>query len=304
MSDSLPPEVRDLLDRRSAAREARDWASADALRDRIRSLGWEPIDGADGSTARPALPDAADDLESLLDEPPSLDASLVVSVDDHPEDLSRLAHALRAHPPSVSWELVVVANHVSDEVDPNAMLGGLPSTVLRTAARLGWADARNLGMRRSRGRVIALLDTSVEPTGDFLGPLLAVFDQPQVGIAGPWGVTSADGRQFTEAGAGEVDAIEAYCLTVRREALRAVGGIDHRFRFYRNADLDLSFAVRDAGWRAVSTGELALRRHLHRGWTELPDQERDRLSRRNFYRFLKHWGDRPDLLLARRDAGG
>jgi GT2 family glycosyltransferase len=75
------------------------------------------------------------------------------------------------------------------------------------------------------------------------------------------------------------------------------GGFDHRFRFYRNADLDLSFAARAAGWRAIRTEPLPLTRHEHRGYTSLPDEERDRLSRRNFYRFLKHWGDRRDLLL-------
>ena len=110
-------------------------------------------------------------------------------------------------------------------------------------------------------------------------------------------MTSADGREFVEAPPGEVDAVEGYCLAIRREALRAVGGFDRRFRFYRNADLDLSFAVRDAGWRAVRTEPLPLARHEHRGWTSLPEEERDRLSKRNFYRFLDHWGDRPDLLL-------
>ena len=34
--------------------------------------------------------------------------------------------------------------------------------------------------------------------------------------------------------------------------LRTVGGFDPRFRYYRNADLDLSFAVRDAAGRAVN----------------------------------------------------
>jgi GT2 family glycosyltransferase len=90
-------------------------------------------------------------------------------------------------------------------------------------------------------------------------------------------------------------------LAIRREALRAVGGFDRRFRFYRNADLDLSFAVRDRGWTAVRTDPLPLRRHEHRGWTSLPDAERDRLSKRNFYRFLERWGERPDLLLGARE---
>jgi GT2 family glycosyltransferase len=169
--------------------------------------------------------------------------------------------------------------------------------VLRTEHRLGWADAANLGLRNARGGVVVLLDTSVEPAGDFVGPLLAAFDDERVGVAGPWGVSSRDGRQFDEAPAGEVDAVEGYCLALRREALQQVGGFDHRFRFYRNADLDLSFAVRSNGWKAVRTGPLPLERHEHRGWTAESEQERDRLSRRNFYRFLKHWGDRRDLLL-------
>ena len=55
--------------------------------------------------------------------------------------------------------------------------------------------------------------------------------------------------------------------------------------------------MRDAGWRAIRTDPLPLERHEHRGWTSLPEGERDRLSKRNFYRFLDHWGDRRDLLL-------
>jgi GT2 family glycosyltransferase len=145
--------------------------------------------------------------------------------------------------------------------------------------------------------VILLLDTSLQPRGDLAGPIVAAFEDPSVGLAGGWGVRSRDGREFVEAPAGEVDAIEAYCLAVRREALRAVGGFDRRFRFYRNADLDFSFAVRDAGWRAIATEPLPALRHEHRGWTSMPAEERDRLSKRNFYRFLDRWRGRSDLLL-------
>ena len=238
------------------------------------------------------------DLASLLDEPATVAASLQVVAEDHPDDLRRALTGLAAHPPDLAWELVVVANAPDFDLDPILDVG-LPTgpVVLRTAERLGWADARTLGMRRSRGEVTVLLDTSCEPTGDFLSPLLAAFEDPGVGIAGGWGVTSGDGRSFEEAEPGEVDAIEGYCLAVRREALRAVGGFDRRFRFYRNADLDFSFAIRDAGWRAMRTGPLPLVRHEHRGWTSVSEAERDRLSKRNFYRFLDHWGDRADLLL-------
>ncbi|HET8587771.1 MAG TPA: glycosyltransferase [Candidatus Limnocylindria bacterium] len=305
----LPDDVQRLLHERDAARASRDFDRADALRDELRQLGWEVQDSARGSSARPALPDApaatgyarAQDLASRLDEPAAVDSSLQIVVTSHADDLRRFLRGLAAHQPASSWELVVVAN--APDFDLAALLDDEAATLpvrpdlLLTSARLGWADAVNLGLRRSLGQATIVLDTSLEPEGDFVTPLVGVLGQPGVGIAGGWGVTSDNGRHFAAAPAGEVDAIEAYCLAIRREALREVGGFDPHFRFYRNADLDLSFDVRSRGWRAMAVADLPLSQHAHRGWNELPDAERDRLSKRNFYRFLKRWGDRRDLLL-------
>jgi cysteinyl-tRNA synthetase len=44
-----PPEVQALLDRRQAARKARDFATADALRNEIASLGWDVRDTPQGA---------------------------------------------------------------------------------------------------------------------------------------------------------------------------------------------------------------------------------------------------------------
>jgi GT2 family glycosyltransferase len=308
MSDQPPDEVLRLADERAAARAAGDFGRADALRDEIRGLGWEPSDGRAGTSLRPALPEAPGgavgyappgDMASLLDEPATVAAGLLIVAEEHPEDLARFVNGLASAPPLVSWELTAVGNAPSFDV--GAVLGAVDLEVepiiLRTSARLGWADAVNLGLRRSRAEVTVLLDTSLEPTGDFVEALVGAFEDPAVGLAGPWGVSSADGRQFEEAPPGEVDAIEAYCLAVRRAVLRDVGLFDRHFRYYRNADLDFSFAARAAGWRALRMPPLPLQRHDHRGYASLPAEERDRVSRRNFYRFLKHWGDRRDLLL-------
>jgi GT2 family glycosyltransferase len=300
--DPLPPDVRRLLGQRSEARAASDWARADALRDELIAKGWEPQDRGARSTARPILavvPDVDEREVSFLGDPATVAASIQLTAEEHADDLERFLRGLAMHPPSATWELVVVANDPPFDVAELVarVSPGIDPVIVSSPERLGWADARTLGLRHSRGAVTILLDTSVEPVGDFTAPLLAAFEDPSIGIAGGWGVTSGNGRQFEDAAPGEVDAVEGYCLAIRREALRAVGGFDRRFRFYRNADLDLSFAVRDAGWRALRTEALPLERHEHRGWASLPDDERDRLSKRNFYRFLDHWGDRRDLLL-------
>ena len=51
--------------------------------------------------------------------------------------------------------------------------------------------------------------------------------------------------------------------------------------------------------RAVSLDGLPVVRHEHRGWTSLPDEERDRQSKRNFYRIIDRFGSRRDLLVGR-----
>ncbi len=51
--EETPAEVAELLERRQAARAARDFAEADRLRDEITAMGYEIRDGADGATVVP-----------------------------------------------------------------------------------------------------------------------------------------------------------------------------------------------------------------------------------------------------------
>jgi cysteinyl-tRNA synthetase len=49
-----PPEARALLREREHAREARDFARADAIRDELKTLGWEVRDGPGGPELIPS----------------------------------------------------------------------------------------------------------------------------------------------------------------------------------------------------------------------------------------------------------
>src|SRR5204863_5060857 len=170
-----------------------------------------------------------------------------------------------------------------------------------TSQRLGYASALNAGVRRALGPVVILLDTSVELTGDIVTPLVRALDDPSVAVAGGWGIVSTDLRRFEDAPPGDVDAIEGYCMAFRRSDYLERGPLDEHFQFYRNLDIWWSLVLRDAGEgqrhrRAVSVADLPARRHDHRGFASLPEAERDRQSRRNFYRILDRYRDRFDLL--------
>jgi len=171
--------------------------------------------------------------------------------------------------------------------------------MLRPEPPAGFAAAVNAGIEAAAGDVCILFDPSVELTGDAVGPLLDALADPGVVLAGPYGLRSRGSvKEFAEDPGPEVEAVEGYCMAFRRADALAVGGMDPKFRFYRIADIDFSFRLRDHGGRARAVSGLPLTRHEHRVWEATPQEERDRLSRRNMYRFLDRWRTRIDLLVS------
>jgi cysteinyl-tRNA synthetase len=86
-------------------------------------------------------------------------------------------------------------------------------------------------------------------------------------------------------------------MAFRREVLREVGGFDERFRWYRTADVEWSFRVKDAGY-GCAVVPVPVVKHEHRMWFETAPAERAKWSKRNFYRFLDRWRGRWDLVLS------
>ena len=165
---------------------------------------------------------------------------------------------------------------------------------------LGFGAAVNSGIEAAASEVIVLFDPGVELKGDAISPLLAALSDPTVVVAGPFGLRGKGTlKEFEESAEPEVDAIEGYCMAFRRADAQAVGGFDPRFRFYRMADVELSFRLRDRGGRAAVVPNLPLERHEHRLWESTEPAERERLSKRNTYRFLDRWRDREDLLVGK-----
>jgi len=309
----IPDEVLSAAHARSAAREARDWAEADRLRAEIEAAGWKIADrGTDFALTPVAPPDLAEggrtrygssaSVPSRLDDAAVGVATFVLVATEWPADLERALAGLRRHgPPDAS--IVVVANDPSPEqvATLDSLAGDDALEVIWTSERLGHATALNVGLRRAAAPVVVLLDTSVEPTGDVVTPLVRALDDPTVAVAGGWGITSRDLRHFEAAAPGDVDAVEAYAMAFRRDDVAARGPLDERFRFYRNLDIWWSLVLRDEGEgspprRAIAV-ELPAVRHEHRGWSSLPEAERDRQSKRNFYRIIGRFGSRRDLLV-------
>jgi cysteinyl-tRNA synthetase len=315
-----PPDIVALAADRAAARAARDWARADELRAAIESSGWKVVDdGTRFNLRRAAPPDlvegndvrygSAASVPSTLAEPATAAFTVELLADDWPADLTRCLVGLRTHAPAGTQAVVIANGPGTNQADrlragePDlAPIGDLDVEVVRTSARLGHAAARNVGLRRARGAIVVLADTSIEVSGDALTPLAETLADPTVAVAGGFGIVSADLRRFEDSPGPEVDAVAGYWLAFRRDDLARLGPLDEKFTFYRSLDIWWSLVLRAGDGsspprRAVCV-PLPLTRHEHRGWTSLGAEERDRLSRRNSYRVLGRFRDRADLLLS------
>ncbi|HYX80629.1 MAG TPA: hypothetical protein VE976_08465 [Actinomycetota bacterium] len=296
----IPDEVRRLAAEREERRAAKEFAAADELRDRIAELGYRVVDGPSGSSLesieaatlerlRPA------DVPSALEDVPTADASVHWVCEGWPEDIVRALEGFRAAAGALEVQYVV-ADVTGEATDA---FGG-DVEVLSLVPDAGWAAARNAGLRRSGGALVLAVDGSIEPTGDVFGPLRERVADPSVGVCGPFGIVSEDLRTFEPSSgigpAREVDAVEGYLMAFRRDVLVRVGPFDERFRWYRTADIEWSFRVKDAGLRAVVV-DVPVERHEHRMWSSTRAEDRDRLSKRNFYRFLDRYRGRTDLLV-------
>ncbi|MFQ6058401.1 MAG: cysteine--tRNA ligase [Anaerolineae bacterium] len=309
----VPAQVQVWVEEREAARARRDYARADALRHRIAEAGFQIEDTPSGPRVLRLPPEApavartfitrSDDVPSQLDQPDGVQFSVNVLAHNNLPEVVRCVESVARWSGGHSVEIILVDNGSVDDTGPGvdalAARYGELVRVFHADHHLGEGAGRNVGLRASRGTYVVLLDVSAEVTGDLFTPLAAALADPTVGVVGPWGLRTDDLREWQEHPGPEVDAMQAYCFAFRRALLREVGWLDEKFRFYRHLDLDFSLAFRDRGYRILALPDLPLARHEHTVWERLVPAERERLSKRNYYRFLKKWGDRRDLLVSK-----
>ncbi|MHB8576447.1 MAG: cysteine--tRNA ligase [Dehalococcoidia bacterium] len=309
-----PAIVQTLLHERGDARERAAYARADRLREAIQAQGYRVLDARRCSNALLAAQSPveqgvtrSEEIASLLHEPDRTEVTIGLVVTNAEDDLKRCVSSIVSSCSSHPFELLVIDNGSTDGT--RAWLADASATeprlrVVRTDHSLGEGAGRNAVLKQSLGRIVALVDTSIEFAGDPLDQLVRALDDPGVGAVGGFGLTGNSLHCFDPAGGGEVDALEGYLFALRRSTVVAVGLMDEKYRFYRNLDLDFSFQIRERGLRLVALPDLPLIVHPHRVWNSLNDEQREALSKKNFNRFLHRWRDRAMQRLAAAGAGG
>lgn len=304
---AIPADILALSHERDMLRRKGQYDRADALKRQIEEAGYAIKDNphgahliilpsieVDGNTYRTAR-----QLPSLLDEADTCLFSVNILAHNSFEQIQRCLESVQRFAGSNDIEIILVDNASQDELSIWAATrqhvdGRLH--VLRVSRTMGEGEARNIGLKQSRGRYILLLDSSVELTGDVFTPLAKALANEEIGITGLHGLRTDDLRHFEEGQGSKVEVVDKLCMAFRRKLLKKVGLFDEGYRFPYYMDIDFNFAVRDSGAKVVVTPDLPVTCYPVLQYADLSDAERTRLTKRNFYRFLEKWGDREDLL--------
>ena len=312
MSESAQPShtVLELLQRRQRARAGREWALSDALRDEIAAAGWIVTDTAEGPVLTPAPPfPLCASVDALPDRRAAADgrrASVGIIVEGWPEDVRTFIDALLAHTPA---DITVIALDLGNIDGAGELVHEIarshPDRVeaFHLPHSIGWAQARTALLRLDPAAVHVVADISSVLDGDAISPLIDALDADPGVVAAGWKGALVDvddqWRSVRDAGPGEVDVLLSYLFAVRRDA--ALTTPPHpKARFYRNADLEWSLALREAGGRLLVMGsDLPVHQQRHRGYHDSDPELRERESKRTYDRLLQRFRGRTEILAPR-----
>src|SRR3954452_2430608 len=311
-----PPEIRTLAQQRADARASRDFGAADALRDRIASSGWLVVDTADGFDLKQKPPyDVLDRLSDLPDNSAAPDGRRVtvsLVVDGWADDVRRCVSALLEHTDDVVVQAMDVGNVDGAGDALHEFAGGRLEEWHLATANQGWSAVRSALLRADTATVHVWCDLSTVLTGDAITPLIdAISGDPDV-IGAGWRGADVDRdeewRLVRDAGPGDVDVLLGYLFAMRRDVALAAGGPHPKARFYRNADLEFSLALRTAARERGSAGRLLAlgdalpcRQDRHRGYHDSDPDYREKESAKTYSRLLQRFRNHPELLRSAAD---
>ena len=305
-----PENIQHLAAERLAARASKDFAQADALRDEIAAAGWKVIDTPDGFELVTAPPFDVFPTLAALAGSVHVEAPVVIAVllDGWATDADTCVAALLEHAPADAAIMLMDMGNV-DEVGVRAEEWARKHPgrvhachIEQTLDQAGWANAVSTAIDISSGEFFATMDMSTVIEGDAFTPMLDVLrDTDAVGTG--WKGVNVDTddawRSFVSVDAGEVDAILGYMMVFERTAIVQVRP-DAKARFYRNADMEWSLAIREAGGRLrIPDVALPLRQDRHHGYHDSDPTYREKQSKKTYDRLLQRFRGRDDILAPR-----
>ena len=294
---SAPDSVKALADARIDARAAKDWARSDQLRDQIAAAGFEVVDVAGGYELKPKKPYITlaypRDIRTI-DLGKEVTVGLIV--EGFTEDALETVKAIKANSDcGVAIIAIGDAGSLSEQIDKRTYL-------VSVNPGAAWGDCANVFLEKVESKYVVIMDPSTRFTGDAITPVVAELEKGEyvtVGWRGGLINTEDEWRSVDDRGVGEVDVLFSYFMAFNRAAMIEVGGFNPRALYYRNADIEYSLKIRQAGGRLLQM-ELPLMQERHHGYHDVDPDFRDLQSKKNYDRILDKFRGKSAILSPRR----
>jgi hypothetical protein len=166
--------------------------------------------------------------------------------------------------------------------------------------KLGWGNAANFLFQNGERKYLALMDPSTTFTGDAATLVEAKLGEGYKGVGWRGGLINVEDewRSVEDKGPGEVDVLFSYFMALDREFAKEIGA-NPSSKYYRNADMELSLAMREGGARLYQM-DLPLQQGRHHGYYDVDESYREKHSKDNYNRILKRFRGKNDILSPRR----
>jgi hypothetical protein len=167
--------------------------------------------------------------------------------------------------------------------------------------KLGWGHSVNHFLNTTTEKYLVIMDPSTLFLGDAITPTLARLESGYQGVGWKGGLVDLedDWRSTKDRGDGEVDVLFSYFFAFDREFVLKAGGANGSATYYRNADIELSLAIRAAGGKLWQE-ELPLEQGRHHGYHDADPEYREKKSKENYNRILEKYRGRSEILSPRR----
>jgi len=242
---------------------------------------------------------SAAELPIATEIKPGITVGLIV--DGWADDLADCVNRYLIHTDAKILLLDIAADESSATAEQLAEANPARIELIRVD-RMGWSKAVVALLKASGTELVAIADISTLLEGDALTLLAEKLSSDSSLAAVGWrGVNiDLDSNWFeSKPATGEVDQLLGYLILVRREI-----GIAHPphkdARFYRNADMEWSLAMREAGFGLWAVGDsLAAIQGRHHGYFDTEPEYRDAESKKNYGRLLKRFRGKTEILAPR-----
>ena len=201
---------------------------------------------------------------------------------------------------NTSTPITIYANGKSNWIKPD-LFNTTQINVTQEKNPLGWGNVINHFLNSCLEDYLVIMDPSTNFLSDPIPQTVASLQSGFQGVGWKGGLVNLedDWRSTTDKGAGEVDVLFSYYFALDRKFTLAAGGANPSAKYYRNADLELSLAIRGAGGKLMQI-DLPLSQGRHHGYHDVNPDYRDKNSRKNYQRILERFRGKNEILSPRR----